>query len=198
MNYKNTLHAVALITATSIASISTAHAELITSDFLFGSGTPFGGTTIIDGIEVTLTTTNTQPFGTRAFRDLLNTSPSFVTFDFSSAISEFQLSVSRILPPDEFLTDFNIGLPALLTGDLVILDGVITSSQPGDFGDGTLYWSGLNTTSVTFTIGNLLDSTARPALAVNEFGINAVPVPAAVWLFSSGLLGLVAVAKRKA
>lgn len=176
---------------------SSVHAAIVTSDFSFGSGTPFGGVTTLDGIEITLTTTNTQPFGIGSFRDLINTDPAFVTFTFSDPISVFELAVSRILPPDEFLTDFNIGLPTLLTGDLVILDGVITSSQSGDFGDGTLYWSGLNTTSVTFTIGNLPDSTAGPALAVDEFGIHAVPVPAAIWLFGSGLLGLISVAKRK-
>ncbi len=53
-------------------------AALITSDFSFGSGTPYGGMTILDGTTVTLTTTNTQPYGATSFRDLLNTDHLFV------------------------------------------------------------------------------------------------------------------------
>jgi len=34
--------------------------------------------------------------------------------------------------------------------------------------------------------------------AVQSGDVSAVPVPAAVWLFDSGLLGLVGVARRKA
>jgi hypothetical protein len=30
-----------------------------------------------------------------------------------------------------------------------------------------------------------------------DFGFQAVPVPAAVWLFGSGLLGLISMARRK-
>ena len=34
-------------------------------------------------------------------------------------------------------------------------------------------------------------------IEIREVGFNAVPIPAAVWLFGSGLLGLVGVARRK-
>jgi hypothetical protein len=34
--------------------------------------------------------------------------------------------------------------------------------------------------------------------AVHDGDIGAVPIPAALWLFGSGLLGLVGMAKRKA
>ncbi|MBI5783055.1 MAG: VPLPA-CTERM sorting domain-containing protein, partial [Gammaproteobacteria bacterium] len=36
------------------------------------------------------------------------------------------------------------------------------------------------------------------ALAVRPGDVAVVPVPAAVWLFGSGLLGLIGVARRKA
>ena len=35
-------------------------------------------------------------------------------------------------------------------------------------------------------------------MSVTAAGISAVPVPAAVWLFGSGLIGLIGVARRKA
>ena len=184
----------------SIGTINNASAAIVTSDFSFGSGTPFGGTVTVGGIDVILTTTNTQPFGGASFRDLLNTDPSLVTFEFSAPVSEFSLTISRVLPPDEFLTNFNIGNPTSLTGDLINVGGDITSSKPGDFGTGSLFWSGINTSVISFTIGNDPLSTASPALALDEFGISGnvseVPVPAAVWLFGSGLIGLIGM-KRK-
>lgn len=174
---------------------TSASAAIVTSDFSFGAGTPFGGTTTLGGIDVTLTTSNTQPFGFSSFRDLLNTDPAFVTLSFSAPISEFVLTISRVFPPDEFLTGFNIGDPTSLTGDLVNIGGEITSSKPGDFGTGSLIWSGFNTTEVSFTIGNPASSTVAPALAVDEFGINAVPIPTAIWLFGSGILSLLSFRK---
>jgi len=185
----------------SISSINAASATIITSNFSFGSGTPFGGTITLGDIDVTLTTTNTQPFGSTSFRDLLNTAPSLVTFEFSAPVSEFSLTVSRILPPDEFLTDFNIGDPTTLTGDLINIGGDVTSSQPGDFGTGSLIWSRINTSIITFTIGNDPLSTAHPALAIDEFGISGstistVPTPATFLLFSAGLLGILVMIKK--
>jgi len=41
------------------------------------------------------------------------------------------------------------------------------------------------------------DGNSIKAWAVADGDINAVPVPAAVWLFGSGFLGLVGVARRK-
>lgn len=125
-----------------ITNVNSVSAALIFSDFSFGSGMPFAGTTTVGGVDVTLTTTNTQPFGSTAFRDLLNTDPSMVTFEFSAPISEFALTVSRVLPPDEFLTGFNIGAPTTLSGDLINVGGDITSSRPGDFGAGSLFGQG--------------------------------------------------------
>ena len=53
-------------------------------------------------------------------------------------------------------------------------------------------WYGL--TSVTFThTGNMLAG----SFAIDNIHVSAVPVPAAVWLFGSGLIGLTAVARRK-
>ena len=39
--------------------------------------------------------------------------------------------------------------------------------------------------------------TGTYSIAFDEFSITAVPVPAAVWLFGSGLIGLVGIARRK-
>ena len=51
--------------------------------------------------------------------------------------------------------------------------------------------------------GTLIDSitwvlspTASP-FSVDNIRLSAVPIPAAVWLFGSGLIGLIGIAKRK-
>ena len=53
-------------------------------------------------------------------------------------------------------------------------------------------------TRVTFGFNSLAsDSVIDNASVINFGSVSAVPVPAAVWLFGSGLLGLVGVARRK-
>ena len=58
-------------------------------------------------------------------------------------------------------------------------------------GTGVLSGNGFDATDVTWTFS--AQSAASYSLAVT-----AVPIPAAVWLFGSGLLGLVGIARRKA
>lgn len=171
------------------------------SDFSFGSGSPFGGSVALHDVDVMLVTTNTQPFGPTAFRDLTDTNPANVTFTFTRAISAFYLEVSRV-HPDELITNFNIGVPLSLSGTLVNLGGNITTSGTNDFGFGQLGWTGLNTTVVSFTISNVPGSTVAPALAVNRFGIHA-PSSAAVssagpaWLLAVGALSAVVRSGRR-
>jgi len=69
------------------------------------------------------------------------------------------------------------------------------------------YWSGLefapsNSVALKFRFrigrqGGVTKDNTFFALAVRPGDVSAVPVPAAVWLFGSGLLGLVGVARRK-
>ena len=67
------------------------------------------------------------------------------------------------------------------------------------------YWSGTEIDSLTawrfgFTDGAQLVSGKGSSLlawAVRPGDVSAVPVPAAVWLFGSGLIGLLGIAKRK-
>lgn len=94
----------------------------------------------------------------------------------------------------------------------------VTASTPGPFnnlqsgeilnGDYELYWSGsLSTYSAgsvftyDFNHGDPYDSSFgfAPfyAMAVYDGDVSAVPVPAAMWLFGSGLLGLIGITRRK-
>ena len=57
----------------------------------------------------------------------------------------------------------------------------------------SLIWGGIS--SITDASGNVIEFTLSSDSGFNY--VSAVPVPAAVWLFSSGLLWLITIAKRK-
>jgi hypothetical protein len=85
------------------------------------------------------------------------------------------------------------------TGDQTVDGVLLTDVQSG-------YWSGTESAPhraylFFFYIGHVIDggkSDNRPGWAVRAGDVGAVPVPAALWLFGSGLLGLIGIARRKA
>lgn len=103
-------------------------------------------------------------------------------------------------------------------GYLYYYDG-ITASTPDPFtniqsgiflnGDSELYWSGSlgaapdSAGSYDFNPGDPYESANTPdtwnfyAMAVYDGDVSAVPIPAAAWLFGSGLIGLIGIAKCK-
>ena len=171
-------YALIAITATSLTAANCS-AQLVFSDFGFGSGTPFGGTTTVDGVGVTLSSTNTEPLGATIFRDQIDPAPTAdVTFMFDRAISDFALDVFALdRPSGEALQNFNIGVPTTVISDPPsalagfgegILDsggGTITTTSINDKGSGRIVYSGLNTTTVTFQI-------VGDALGLSQFGIS--------------------------
>ena len=97
------------------------------------------------------------------------------------------------------------------------LDGGGTSKAEILFGGGPLFpnasWTNYSTTATTgsdvnggVTLQLKVDCGANPSCVSDVYfdnvsvtaDVSAVPVPAAAWLFGSGLLGLVGVARRKA
>lgn len=105
---------------------------------------------------------------------------------------------------------FGTGCEASEMGHLFNIEG-ISSATPGDYFDNVqdfYYWSGTEYSAdlawrFSFATGDqsLQDPSSINfkyyAWAVNDGDIGFVPVPAAAWLFMSGLIGLVAFARRK-
>ncbi len=79
------------------------------------------------------------------------------------------------------------------TSSLYILDQ--TAGLLNLMGKGVLSGNGFDATDVTWSFSS--SSTTSYSMTVAS-AVATVPVPAAVWLFGSGLLGLVGIARRKA
>jgi len=85
--------------------------------------------------------------------------------------------------------------------------GSLTNTGPFSNVQSFFYWSATESTSDTSLVWNflMLDGSQHVngkngslySWAVQSGDVSAVPVPAAAWLFGSGLLGLVGVAKRR-
>ena len=70
----------------------------------------------------------------------------------------------------EFLTNFNIGTPTSLTGDLILDGSNITTNRTDDSGAGLINFTNIKTNTISFNI----ETAPNAALAVNEFGITAI------------------------
>lgn len=111
----------------------------------------------------------------------------------------FGLSTCETERASAFNAAYDIGNPATYdNGDYTIYDSVSFNVNPGDtfliFADMQTYApDGYSDASRTFNIN--FDNTSN-LVALNS-PISTVPVPATVWLFVSGLLGLIGVARRK-
>jgi hypothetical protein len=99
-----------------------------------------------------------------------------------------------------FVYTFGLGTSA----DVKIKNGVDgswgTAQTSGTFG-GAIDWVNSSEYSGTYAaffgpqIG--MSGTSETTFTVSEIGLNAVPIPAAVWLLGSGLVGLVAIRRKR-
>jgi hypothetical protein len=88
-------------------------------------------------------------------------------------------------------TNTSTAASILLTGSSNFILGLSTDGGTSWLADAAVVSLGANAYSVTF-------GTGANVIEVDVQIVPPVPVPAAVWLFGSGLLGLVGVARRKA
>ena len=97
------------------------------------------------------------------------------------------------------LTDFNFPAPMIATGMSVTTttDSLDSLLAPGSFmfnaTPGTYFVSFFGTADILSP-----SQLGMYGIDISAIDINAVPVPAAVWLFGSGLIGLTVAARRKA
>lgn len=76
--------------------------------------------------------------------------------------------------------------------------GPFSNFQSDDYWSGVKSFDGWWDFAFNYGIQNSVSGTYSYALAVRDGDVSAVPVPAAIWLFGSGLIGLAGMARRKA
>ena len=71
-----------------------------------------------------------------------------------------------------------------------------TANTGGTIGGSPMQAGPFEGASANFDI-TVLTFTGQDNVAIGPFPVSEVPVPAAVWLFGSGLIGLIGIARRK-
>jgi len=156
-----------------------AHAALITGSMgLTGAFTATGGTDLSDATILDLT----SAMGTNGTGDIGAT----VVFGTVGTVTSSPFTFNPATPVTNLLTigDWQVDL-----GTMTIVDqtaSILTLS-----GTGAISGNGLDLTPTQWSWS------ANSTGGTYSMTINAVPVPAAVWLFGSGLIGLIGVARRK-
>ena len=117
--------------------------------------------------------------------------------DFITDYPTFIFEVVPGTPGLSVLGESNLSL-GLNAGQTTLTDSISFTLNPGDE---IFVWAGIEAGGTRGGFGdafNTLSMSFSDDTGIAPSDISAVPVPAAVWLFGSGLLGLVGVARRKA
>lgn len=127
----------------------------------------------------------------------VNSNVAVVLGDVNDFVTDYATFIYEVVPGTPGLSvlgESNLGLD-LNAGPQVLTGSISFTLNPGDE---FFVWAGLNAGGIRDGYGDAF-TTLSMAFSDNT-GItpSIVPVPAAVWLFGSGLLGLVGVARKKA
>ncbi|MHB1142268.1 MAG: cohesin domain-containing protein [Sulfuricaulis sp.] len=184
---------------------------------LLVSGTSQAATVGFDPIAQTVSTGSSLSvkLGISALGD--GVAPSLSTFDLNIGYDPSLLSFTGVIFGDPVLGDqldlFSLGsvtswdntTPGTLNVFELSFDSPtdIDTLQAANFTLATLTFSALSggISPLSIAINALGDANGDPLAATTMSGsvtVTAVPIPAAIWLFGSGLLGLIGMARRKA
>ena len=120
------------------------------------------------------------------------------TFDIGFDSTHLQINSVIIDPYFDFSPES--GGPA--SGDVwpgIAFDAFVNAPAAGDFTIATINLTALvaGTSDLVILNSEFFSATALLDPVLLSGTVNSVPVPAAVWLFGSGLLGLIGIARRK-
>ncbi|MDX2487444.1 MAG: VPLPA-CTERM sorting domain-containing protein [Gammaproteobacteria bacterium] len=121
------------------------------------------------------------------------------TVDISTAgLYEFSVDANALTGTVNLSNSPTIPRP-LLDGAFQLFAGSVFSSSNAVFTtDGWATYTWTTTLDVgQIDVGLRNSQSAVYSIAYDNFTITAVPVPAAIWLFGSGLIGLIGIARRK-
>ncbi|MCP4331014.1 MAG: PEP-CTERM sorting domain-containing protein [Gammaproteobacteria bacterium] len=101
-----------------------------------------------------------------------------------------------------------MGLGTAAVGDLTLeSEAILQANQPDSFVLGTLEFDTLSigTSALTISLAVLLGeldasgfvTELQAGLGAGSIEVSPIPVPAAIWLFGTGLIGLIGFSKRR-
>jgi len=186
-------------------SMGSVHASTVAFDFTGGSS--FGGPTITLGYSFTVNSaqinvtdlgfldTNLDGLASNHLIGIWDTSQNLLASATIAAgtaaplIGNFRY-VSLASPLSLTAGQYIIG--AQMNGESYVQDATINNLSPS-----VTFGNAQRATSVGFIYPNFVDVTDNAGYFGPNLQFNAVPIPAAVWLFGSGLIGLIGIARRK-
>jgi hypothetical protein len=116
----------------------------------------------------------------------------------SSTNAPFTLTFDLLSPTTSigfWVTDFGDGFEGSLSFTNNIGDNHTIASSP--LANGNDLFFGLTNNSSTFTSFSLVKTTSADGIGIDRLFLSQVPIPAAFYLFGSGLLGLIGIARKK-
>jgi len=159
----------------------------LTGDYAVGASNSSNLTTVTD---VTLSTVMTAGTATVDFGSTIN----FFTADGANTVDNpfGTASLSVFSPVNNFFTyaGWQLDLATLTVGSDTTADFLHL------YGTGVVSGNNYQGTDVTWSLS--ASDASVYSMTVTTVPVTVVPVPAAVWLFGSGLIGLIGIARRKA
>jgi hypothetical protein len=117
----------------------------------FASGMPFGGSGPSECGQLSLSTTNTEPWGDDAFRNVPAGAPSVVIVTFSQPITAFHVTVN-LAGAKAYVTGFNVP-PTRVSGRVAFEDNEVRLPKGVEEGTAVLSWIGPRADALSWVIG---------------------------------------------
>jgi hypothetical protein len=156
--------------------------EAVTGAFTISNSSPLGNLTYVMG--------HNSPYSNNEY------SAYTITLDFTN-VQDAVLTFDYNIDTERFFDKFSIlGNGALISPSQNVLSGV----QSGQFIGVLAPFSGLGNVVLTFEFtsdGSITDQGVIFDNILIDGTVSSVPIPAAAWLFGSGLIGLIGVARRR-
>lgn len=117
----------------------------------FASGAPFQGTGPSECGALTLSTTNTEPWGDDGFRNVPDGAPAVVIVTFSRRVSAFRVHV-KLTGQKAYLTGFNVA-PSRVSGRVSFENGEVRLPKGVEEGTAVLSWDAAGADALSWVAG---------------------------------------------
>lgn len=117
----------------------------------FASGAPFGGSGPSECGELSLSTTNTEPWGDDAFRNVPSGAPAVVIVTFSKPFRAFHVAV-KLSGAKAYVTGFNVP-PTRVSGRVSFENNEVRLPKGVEEGTAVFTWTGIRSDALSWVMG---------------------------------------------